>query len=77
MTTGSVLVLHNRSGSGGTYIGKGFTAAVMVANMRLLARMGPQVDRQSAALDKAFIAIFHGATIRPFIGVYSMMSDEI
>jgi hypothetical protein len=49
----------------------------MVTNMRLLAGVGPGVDGQSAALNEAFVAIFHRAMVGSLVGVYPIMATEV
>jgi hypothetical protein len=49
----------------------------MVANMGLLASVGPGVDGQSAALNEALVAILHCAMVGSLIGVYPIMATEV
>ena len=49
----------------------------MLAPVRLLAGVGTYVNSESAALDKALVAISPGTDVRSVIGVDSIMSDEV
>lgn len=49
----------------------------MVADMGLLASVGPGVDGQSAALNEALVAILYRAMIGSLIGMYPIMATEV
>lgn len=60
-----------------TDIGEPLAAAFMFASMRLLASMGTDVNGQGAALDETLVTIAPGADVRPVIGVYTVVPDEV
>lgn len=49
----------------------------MVANMRLLAGVGPGVDGQSAPLNEALVAILDRTMVGSLVGVYPIMATEV
>lgn len=49
----------------------------MVANMRLLAGVGPGVDGQSAPLNEALVAILDRAMVGSLVGMYPIMATEV
>lgn len=75
MTGGAVnACARNNIDAAVTYIRKRFLAAIMVADMRLLASMGARVNSQGATLDETLVAILHRAMIRPLIGMYPVVA---
>jgi hypothetical protein len=49
----------------------------MIADVGLLAGVHPRMYGQGAPLNEAFVAILEHASVRSFVGVYSVMSAEI
>lgn len=49
----------------------------MLASMRLLSRVGPDVNRQRASLDEALAAIGLIASVRSLIGMDAVVSLEV
>lgn len=60
-----------------TYVGEALPASHVLALVRLLARVGSDVDGQGATLDEALAAARGCARVGPLIGVYPVMPLEI
>lgn len=52
-------------------------ASFMITNMRLFPSMRSRMDSQRTPLNKALVAIFHRTVVRPFVGMYAIMSAKI
>lgn len=50
---------------------------MVLAHMRLLARVGPDVNRQGASLDETFATVWCIALVWSFIGVDAVVSLQI
>lgn len=60
-----------------TYVGELLAAAGEATLMRLLARVGPDVDGQGTSLDEALAAVAFVTCVRSLIGMNTMMSLQI
>jgi len=60
-----------------THIREALSASYMLANVRFLSSMGPDVDCERAPLDEAFRASWRRTRVRALIGVYSVVPLKI
>ena len=52
-------------------------ASFMITNMGFLPSMRSRMDSQRTSLNEALVAIFHCTVVRPFVGMYAIMSAKI